>query len=453
MKLRVTNSGNGIDWKQFAPAFVLVINSLIWYTLTYVIFSSSLEAIGFPDIEKFSIYGVYYAGIAISAIVGGIVLPRSRRNGLIVWMALGTVISFLMGTISSNNFLVNILLAVIIGITIGIGLPSTLAYFADSTNIAKRGIHGGVTWLLFGLGALSVGAIISTQQTNGGPIGSYVLTCWRGIGLVLFVLLTRKRFETKKVLINDGFAKILSKREFLLYLAPWIMFSVINFIEAPFQSAVFGSLMTFLGFIELGISGIMALVGGILADRVGRKRVVITGFIILGIEYAILSISGAFGNYSEMIGYLYVCLDGTAWGMFASVFFMTVWGDLAGEGTKEKYYVIGGLPYLLAGLLSVLIQPSVPFIMQKTGLGMSFTLASFFLFIAVLPLIYAPETLPEKIMKENDLKKYVEKALEKVQTKPVGIKEKKTLPINKSENKDEINKFDEEAKKLADKYY
>ena len=55
---------------------------------------------------------------------------------------------------------------------------------------------------------------------------------------------------------------------------------------------------------------------------------------------------------------------------------MTIWGDLAGEGTKEKYYAIGGLPYLLAGFLSVIVQPSAPFIMGKTGgLGMSFTLA------------------------------------------------------------------------------
>ena len=86
------------------------------------------------------------------------------------------------------------------------------------------------------------------------------------------------------------------------------MFSVINFVETPFLSNVFGSLTTLLRFIELAISGLFALVGGILADRVGRKRVVITGFIILGIEYAILSISGFFGSYGDIIGYLYVCL-------------------------------------------------------------------------------------------------------------------------------------------------
>lgn len=41
-----------------------------------------------------------------------------------------------------------------------------------------------------------------------------------------------------------------------------------------------------------------------------------------------------------------------------------------------------------------------------------FPFASFFLFIAVLPLFYAPETLPEKIMKKRELTIYVEKAQE-----------------------------------------
>lgn len=454
MKIRDTFDAKSINWRQFAPAFVLVLNSLIWYTLTYAIFSSTVEANGFSDAEKFAVYGIYYAGIAFSAIIGGILLPRSRRNGLIVWMALGTTLSVLMGVFSSNSFPVNLLIAMLIGMTIGFGLPSTLAYFADSTSIAKRGIHGGITYLVVGLGGLSIGAIISIQQTNMGSNGSYVLAVWRAIGLILFILLSRKNLEVKKDARSDSFIQILSKREFLLYLTPWIMFSIINFIESPFQSNVFGSLTTLLMLIELAISGVMALIGGMLADRVGRKRVVITGFMILGIEYAILSVSGFFGLYSDIIGYLYVVLDGTAWGMFAAVFFMTIWGDLAGEGIKEKYYAIGGLPYLLAGYLSILIAPSVPSIISKTGLGISFTFASFFLFIAVLPLIYAPETLPDKIMKENDLKNYVEKALEKVQKKPREKKNKKTsLEDNSDSPKDESNKFDEEAKKLADKYY
>jgi hypothetical protein len=43
-------------------------------------------------------------------------------------------------------------------------------------------------------------------------------------------------------------------------------------------------------------------------------------------------------------------------------------------------------------------------------LSTAFSLASFFLFLAVVPLMYAPETLPEKTLRERELKSYIEKA-------------------------------------------
>jgi hypothetical protein len=39
-----------------------------------------------------------------------------------------------------------------------------------------------------------------------------------------------------------------------------------------------------------------------------------------------------------------------------------------------------------------------------------FSLAAFFLFLAVMPLMYAPETLPEKKIQERELRVYLEKA-------------------------------------------
>jgi hypothetical protein len=39
-----------------------------------------------------------------------------------------------------------------------------------------------------------------------------------------------------------------------------------------------------------------------------------------------------------------------------------------------------------------------------------FSFASFFLFLAVIPLMFAPETLPENALKERELRSYIEKA-------------------------------------------
>jgi len=73
---------------------------------------------------------------------------------------------------------------------------------------------------------------------------------------------------------------------------------------------------------------------------------------------------------------------------------------------KEKYYLIGVLPFLISSYIQILFTPYAELI----DVSAAFSLASFFLFLAVLPLLYAPETLPERKIKLRQLRKYVEKA-------------------------------------------
>jgi hypothetical protein len=47
---------------------------------------------------------------------------------------------------------------------------------------------------------------------------------------------------------------------------------------------------------------------------------------------------------------------------------------------------------------------------ESINISTAFSLASFFLFLAILPLIYAPETLPEKRIQQRQIKKYAEEA-------------------------------------------
>jgi MFS family permease len=180
------------------------------------------------------------------------------------------------------------------------------------------------------------------------------------------------------------------------------MFSLVNFAEQPILKNSLGPIATLAAFVEVAISGFFAVVGGVLADIVGRKRVIITGFVVLGVEYAVFGLFSA----TQAIWYVYTVFDGIAWGMFAAVFFMTMWGDLADNNQKEKYYLLGGLPYLLAASLPMLVTPFLEIIQTAAA----FSLASFFLFLAVLPLMYAPETLPEKEIKDRELREYLEKA-------------------------------------------
>jgi len=403
MSRRKVSFGNAfkpkIVRKDFLPVFIIVFNSLVWIPLAHGMFNSSINNLHVSADGILMLFAVHYVGIAGSAILGSIICPRARKICFLLWILAGTVMSALLTTIASNNTSVNILISFFLGISIGIGLPSCLAYFADVTFVENRGIYGGITWSAVGVGLLLLVLLINALN----PVSAFLaLAAWRGLGLITFFFFTKSRGKIQQKRNSSVYSSILRRRDVILYLVPWIMFCFVNFMEAPILENLFGEFYIFVGFIEFALSGLFALVGGILADLVGRKRVIITGFIVLGIEYAVLSL------LSEMpvSWYIYTTLDGIAWGMFASVFFMTLWGDLAGEYQKEKYYLIGGLPYLLIEVVSIFVKPYVGII----PLGTAFSLASFFLFLAVIPLMYAPETLPEKKIRERELREYIEKA-------------------------------------------
>jgi hypothetical protein len=305
-------------------------------------------------------------------------------------------------TFSIDGMLGDALLALFLGISVGIGLPSCLSYFADSTRIENRGFIGGITWSGVGFTVLLFAVLISEL---GVWEAIAVLAIWRFFGCFSFLFLT-KLHEKLGVQKSPSYLELVRKRDVLLYLFPWVMFSLINFAEAPLLEGVFGTeAFTFVGLVEYAFIGIFAIAGGIIADVVGRKRVVITGFVMLGIEYAVLSIFlGAPGTL-----YLFMILDGVTWGLFFSVFLMAIWGDLGEGNEREKYYVLGGLPFLLANFTSLLISPYATDISPAVS-SPAFSFASFFLFLAVIPLMYAPETLPEKAIKDRELNKYVEQA-------------------------------------------
>ncbi len=388
-----------IAWREFAPSFVVVFNSLVWYILTSAVFSNAVNSLSLPFNEMLSIFSLQYAGVACSAVIGAAFFSRARKTYLLTWIAAGALMTALSATIVHNSTPVNMGLSLLLGISIGAGLPSSLAFFADSTFVENRGTYGGITYAAVGFTALAIGLPIDIL--NNSVVAFAILAVWRACGLGAFFLLSGK-IENSPEQKQVAYGSILRRRDVALYLIPWIMFSLVNFAEAPILKGVLGGFYDFAGLVEVALSGIFVLLGGFLADLTGRKRVVITGFIVLGVEYAMLSIL----SEVPISWYVYTVLDSFAWGMFASVFFMTLWGDLAENNQKDKYYAVGGLPYLFAGLLPIVVEPFVGANQAVTA----FSLASFFLFVAVLPLMYAPETLPEKRIRERELKEYVERA-------------------------------------------
>ena len=401
--------------REFLSVLIVVVNTFSWYFPLYLLFQSVLENFQTDSTLLLTAFGVQLAAAIGFAIIGTTLVKKfsSRDTFLAVWMLIGIITSTLMVTLESFNMTYILLVSFLSGFSLGLGFPSCLAYFGDHTTIENRGLLAGITFFASGICILFIGLIVSFSTLVAGAL---ILAAWRGIGLLLFLLARSKQGYRKEKPIEAQYRTVLFDRSFLLYFVPWTMFCVVNFLGVPVEINLFGEdLGSLMPIAEYGVGGFIALIGGWFADTVGRKRIIIIGFIMLGIGFAVL---GLFPS-DVLSWYLYIIVDGVAWGIFSLMFYLVIWSELAGKRTKEKYYLLGVLPFLIASYIQILFTPYA----KAVEAPAAFSLASFFLFMAVLPLLYAQETMPEKKMELRRLRKFADeakKAKEKYERKMKG---------------------------------
>ena len=395
---RVFRSNLGLSWKNILSLIILVSGGLIWFFISSTVLGRIASSSSYY--ENLSILIIIAVATATAALIGAF-FPRGSANlrFLKIWMASGAVASIIPLAIDMGNFFGVAIVAFLWGATLGFGMPASMEYLTESTAVENRGRVSAIVFF-----ATFVGIFISAMilepldyQTQLGTLGALRL-----VGLVVFILLDPAKISVVKK--ASSYLTIIRKRSFFLYFSAWIMFSLVNYVSIPILNSHFGeSFANASATIEAVITAVFALVGGVLCDTVGRKVVVISGFIMLGLGYAVLGIF----PLSFMGWIFYTAADGIALGMLGVVFFMTLWGDLAHEDSSKKYYALGSLPLLFSNLLQKIVAPDLAALVSVTAV---FSLASFFLFLAILPLLYAPETLSEQKLKERELKGYIEKA-------------------------------------------
>jgi MFS family permease len=388
--------------REFLSVLIVVVNAISWFFPLYFFLESVLGS--FLDYTSLIVvFGVLFVAIFGFAIMGNVLVKRfsSRDSFLAVWMFIGILASFSIITLETQNLVNAFLVSLFLGAALGFGFPTCLSYFGNHSSVENRGWLGGITFFASGLIILILGVILNIAGSVF--VGTLVLGAWRGIGLLSFLLVKRKQDYMEEKTIEVSYWSVLRDRSFLLYLLPWIMFCITNFLERPIVNDILGAeIALFVPIAEFGIGGVVALIGGWFADSVGRKRILMVGFIALGIGYALL---GLFPGI-DLFWYLYIGMDGVAWGILLLMFFLVVWSELAGTQNKEKYYLIGLVPFLIATYIQVLFTPFA----EDVTVSVAFSLASFFLFIAVLPLLYAPETMPQKKIELKRLRKFADEA-------------------------------------------
>jgi MFS family permease len=385
----------GMLLKAELANIVLISNTLIWYLIAFNVLKTIINE------TSTLMWTAHFMTATFSAIVGSIITDEfgKRTTFLMVWMTFGIASSLFLILVDPSNTLDVLALSFLFGMSFGLGLPASMAYFVDYTIIENRGKLGGLILCINGLGTV----LFWIMAVNNIILQAVTLAIWRGCGLIIFAIIKpSKELEGKRKSIS--FASILNQRSFILYIIPWIMFSLIAYLSLPVQLKILDiELVKFFSIIESIAAGVFAIVGGFLSDAIGRKRITITGFIMLGLAYALLGVYP--GNLLSW--YFYTLVDGIAWGIFYVIFIITIWGDLSYGASSDKYYALGGLPYFVSNFLRLTIGS---YIAETVSAYAIFSFTAFFLFLAVLPLMFAPETLPEKKIRERELKKYIEKA-------------------------------------------
>jgi MFS family permease len=404
---------------------ILVVNALVWYLC---FFSFLKNHSGFAGNDLVIIFGINLLATCLSAILSTRIIQKieNRSKFIVYWLAIGVLLSLLPLLVESSfsgsfipsvigppgprfvpsvvSFYATSFVSGIIGLYCGFGFPVLAGYYSATTKSVNR---AKVSGLIVFFTVVCFTPVILLAQSS--VLTAIVLAIWKLCCLLVVMFL-----RPSEVKINKEepvtYKNILETRSALLYLVPWLVFSIVNSFALSALNISFGSeLIIKVTIFENILAGIFAVVFGFAADYFGRKRLLFFGFTMLGLGYATL---GLFPSSIHGL-FFYTFADGIAWGIFTTLFLLTIWGDIAGKRDGEKFFLVCFLPYSLSAFLPFLFEQ---FIVDSAINPVSvFFFISFFLFIAVTPLYLAPETLLEKDKRVNEFENYLKKAQKKVE--------------------------------------
>lgn len=386
--------GFSIQRRNFLLIFFLIFNSVTWFYLIVYKGFLATETIPFAP----SLAWLFYLAVLVSMLIGPIVAERVKKmHFLLMWTILGIIFSLFPLVLSTFSELEVAIILILWGFAFGVGFPSCLAIIPSLTKVEERGRTGGI---IFCSTFATIFLLFIVFKDLDVSSYSLMLGVWRSIGIVAFLLhVTLDESSQRK---QVSYFSVIRNKTFLLYFFPWLAFCVVNYFETPVLEEFYGeSSWVLVGAAEFTVGALFCLIGGWLMDLKGRKFVIIFGLVTFGLGFALLTF---FPNMSFSLAF-FVIASGIAFGIFTVAFIFVVWGDMLNGELGEKFYALGNSPVPAATMLSYFFSPWL----GKLEISAVFSLASFFIFLAIIPIFFAPELLSERALKERELRGYVEK--------------------------------------------
>jgi MFS family permease len=390
---------SAISSKKLASVIILVSTSFAWLFIFFVFFKQIFDPYLTSSSTYYNCFFFFLGAAAFSAIAGSVIGERvNRRKFFVFWIILGLLANISLLFVQNLGLIYFYFISAILGVSIALGFPSCLSFLAESTKIEERARVSGITILGTLLIVIFSYLFASTIQFG---IGVFILLCFiRASTLLTFAFDSCERHEAEKV---RPWLKVFTSKDFFLYLFPWLMFSfmgslmdiVFRGINSPeiTNVATIGDALHFLSWAAFG------LISGILADRIGRRQPIMIGLVMFGAGFALMSFI-----LTPATVIAYDILSGVAWGFLFTVY-ISVLGDLAVYGSKERFYAMGAImPLILTFFFN-----AITLLLGVTLSASILPILSLLLFLSILPVLRASETLPRKKQEARKLKEHLDK--------------------------------------------
>jgi MFS family permease len=385
-----------IQTRKLFSVLVLVSGSLAWSFFALYSFENFFAQFESNPFFVSVGYALFLGFGALSAVIGGLIGGKvERRTLLLWWTTLGVIASASAAIFSGTMFLVS---SVLLGISLGLGYPSFTSFLADNTVVEERArVSGLIILATFMLVIFAVGIV---EVLGLGLVGVVLVSIvLRSANYFALILDPCRKPEGK----DKSWGEVLASKNFMFYIFPWLMFNIatglIPFVflglSSEYNDAItLGNILHYLG------AGAGGFVGGFIADRVGRKWPDVTGMAMLGASFALLGLA----TRPETV-LAYLAISGIAWG-FLIVIYLAVPGDLSPIGSREKFYALGIVVPLIIyaglGAATELLSISAP-------ASFASSILSIIIFMSIIPVLLAEETLPETKIAERKLVDHVKK--------------------------------------------
>lgn len=383
--------------RRIITASLLFCSTLAWFYVFHTILLDSILSISGTNVIYVSIGKLLFYGAAVFSGLGGSLISEiaERRRLLFFCVTLG-----LLSTISLTiveGLIFSIFLCMPLGASFGLSFPICQSLLTESTKVTSRGrIAGEVIFITF----IIVVVILLLTTFLDLRIMELAILCAILNVVSLFSLLITPIHREKGP--KKPWSMILRSKTFGSYAIPWLIFNIANgLLSFGRLSDQIESIKIIGTALEFFATIFTALAAGFIADRIGRKQPMMAGLVVLGIGYAFFGLVNSQDSYI-----VYLIVEGIAWGLIAVIYMQVILGDIsANSGSKERYYALGGImiPFLTRTVFFV-GQEISGLTVPANSLS---TVLSIITFLSVIPLLRAPETLPESIVRERKLKKHV----------------------------------------------